>query len=464
MAKISQPILTFPPPPWARLALAATTVFSFPAAAQNLTEPTKVISVGKVATQRTNEFGEFITHTFCKYGERHTKDKVYPAMDVDSSGEVPDSAWYHNRHGRRRMNIAELVRGPGNTNAPSMEGPWTVVSAKLEGITPGLRIKDARGRSYLIKFDPYDFPELASAADVVGSKFFYALGYHVPENYIVKLERERLVIVKKGATGKGGKERPLAEKDIDRMLARVRKDSDGRYRALASLLLEGEPVGPYHYHGVRSDDPNDTIPHEHRRSLRGLYVMSAWLNHTDSKAGNSLDVIVTENGVRYIKHYLIDFGATLGSASFESKSARQGHEHLIDLKPSLVQTFSLGLYVPKWARVDYSKLPSVGKFEAEAFVPDRWKGNYPNPAFDNRLPEDSFWGAKQVVAFRDDEIQAIVETGQYRDPRAVDWIVRTLIARRDKIAKAFSEPGLRRNAGVGGRAGQSAGTSGTGPE
>ena len=170
--------------------------------------------------------------------------------------------------------------------------------------------------------------------------------------------------------------------------------------------------------------------------------MSAWLNHTDSKAGNSLDMVVSENGVRYVKHYLIDFGATLGSASFEAKSARQGHEYLIDLKPSLVHAFSLGFYVPKWARVDYSKLPSVGKFEAEAFEPDRWKGNYPNPAFDNRLPDDNFWAAKQIMAFRDDEIRAIVETGQYSDPKAVDWIVRTLIGRRDKIAKAYRETSL----------------------
>ena len=269
MAKISQPVLTV-----FQVTLVAI-LFSFPVFAGKFQDadpaetPAKVIPVGKVATQRTNEFGEFLTHSFCKYGERHTKEKVYPARDVNTLGEVLDSAWYENRHGTRRMTIAELVRGPGNTNAPSLEGPWVVVSAKMDGITPGFKIKDARGRTYLIKFDPYQYPELPSAADVVGSKFFYALGYHVPENYIVKLERERLVIDNKPSSEKAAKQRPLREKDIDQMLSRVRKDGDGRYRALASLYLEGEPVGPFHFHGVRSDDPNDTIPHEHRRSLRG---------------------------------------------------------------------------------------------------------------------------------------------------------------------------------------------------
>ena len=51
--------------------------------------------------------------------------------------------------------------------------------------------------------------------------------------------------------------------------------------------------------------------------------------------------------------------------------------------------------------------------------------------------EDAFWAAKQVAAFTDEEIRAIVQTGEYSDPRAADWIADCLIQRRDKIAAAW---------------------------
>src|SRR5260370_33249811 len=66
-----------------------------------------------------------------------------------------------------------------------------------------------------------------------------------------------------------------------------------------------------------------------------------------------------------------------------------------------------------------------------------WKPNYPNPAFLMMDNEDAFGGAKQVAAFTDDEIKAIVKTGEYSDQRAADWIAECLIKRRDKIAQAW---------------------------
>jgi hypothetical protein len=53
------------------------------------------------------------------------------------------------------------------------------------------------------------------------------------------------------------------------------------------------------------------------------------------------------------------------------------------------------------------------------------------------LPTDELWAAKQVVRFTDEEIRAVVETGMYSDPRAVDWITKCLIERRNKIGRTF---------------------------
>jgi hypothetical protein len=41
------------------------------------------------------------------------------------------------------------------------------------------------------------------------------------------------------------------------------------------------------------------------------------------------------------------------------------------------------------------------------------------------------------MAFTDQQIRRLVETGEYSDPRAVDWITRTLVMRRDMIGRAF---------------------------
>jgi len=102
-----------------------------------------------------------------------------------------------------------------------------------------------------------------------------------------------------------------------------------------------------------------------------------------------------------------------------------------------VQLMSLGLAVPYWAKAHFPDLPSVGRFEFATFDPERWVPEYPNPAFLNRLPDDEFWAAKQIMSLGNEQIRAIVETGQYSDPTAADWLAQCLIQRRDKIGRAF---------------------------
>src|SRR6185295_12899210 len=96
-------------------------------------------------------------------------------------------------------------------------------------------------------------------------------------------------------------------------LKRADQEPDGSYRVIASKALEGVPLGGFRFHDTRPDDPNDIVPHEHRRELRAYGVFAAWLNHVDAKAINSLDTLVSENGRHVVRHYLLDFGSALGS-------------------------------------------------------------------------------------------------------------------------------------------------------
>ncbi|MEX2260460.1 MAG: hypothetical protein WD696_00835 [Bryobacteraceae bacterium] len=388
--------------------------------------------------RKLNEYYDFFYNSFAEPGESHPRYEPIEGRAANTLGEVPDSEWYTNRHGLRRMTLEELKRGPGADEPPSMEGPWKVVAAKAEGVSQGFTIEDVRGHRYLIKFDPRQYPELQSAAEVIGSRFFHAFGYNVPETYIVRFKRDQVEVAAKAPLiDSRGKRVPMRDKHIDRILREAARHPDGSYRAVASRFIEGKLLGPFRLHGTRTDDPNDIVPHEHRRDLRGLYVFASWIGHNDIKSLNTLDTLVEEDGTAFIRHYLIDFGASLGSDSFTAKSPRAGHEYLFNAESAARQVATLGLSLPDWARANYPDLPSVGRFEADIFKPGKWKPNYPNGAFRNCLPADAFWAAKQVMAFTDEDIRALVSTGEYSDPRAAEWLARTLVRRRDKIGQTY---------------------------
>ena len=371
------------------------------------------------------------------FGNPGDPDMNKRAMSINTIDEVPDSTWFTNRMGSRPMTVEEVAKGPDTGTGPA-PGVWTITSGKSDGVTPGFTIRDTKNDLWFIKFDPPKHPEMASGAEAAVTKLYYALGYHVPENHVTKLTREGLVLNEKSRiTAVDGAERRLTTRDLDRLLDMAAQDPDGSYRVIASKAVEGKPVGPFLYAGMRSDDPNDVIPHEHRRELRALRVFAAWTNHVDSKAINSLDALVTENGKAVVRHYLIDFGSTMGSASLKAREYDEGFEYIADGKATLRNMAGLGLYIPSYHFVDYPEYPSVGHFSADRFDPPNWKPRVPNPAFRRARPDDTFWAARRVMAFTDDMIRAAVRTGKYTDAAAEKHIADTLIARRDAIGRSW---------------------------
>lgn len=364
-------------------------------------------------------------------------DPFRKARNVNTVDEVPDSEWFVNRHATRRLTPQQLSAGAGLDAAPSETGSWEVTGWK-EGKTPGFQFRDESGRTYYLKLDPPMYPELASSAEVLGSVFFHDMGYHVPQNYIVRFRPDQLRIGKGTTMPWGtGRTRPVTRVDVLTLLRNQPRDSQGRIRAAASLNLEGVPKGPFRYHGTRQDDPNDIVAHEHRRELRGLLIPASWLNHTDVNALNTLDMLVQEGGRRFLRHHLVDFGSILGSDNVAPKTPRSGFENLVERRPTLIQIFSLGAVIPDWARARYPDLPSVGRFEADFFEPERWSPRYPVPAFAAGRADDWYWGLKLVLAFTEDDIREVVRRAEYTNPAATEWVVQTLVKRREKLARHY---------------------------
>jgi hypothetical protein len=384
---------------------------------------------------------DVVENTFFRGGPE--KGKIPPAANVNTLGEVPDSSWWENRIGVRPMSIDELVRGPNQGGGPDVQGTWTVLRGKSGGITPGFTIQDARGDVYFIKLDPAKHFGLSTGADVIGSRFFHAFGYHVPETWIVYLRKEQIRIGSEARVRVlGMKPRKMVPADLDRILVDAAALPDGRIRFVASKAVPGKVIGPHKYYGTRPDDPNDVIPHEHRRDLRGYRVFSAWLNHDDSRSLNSLDSYVSRDGRSYVKHYLQDFSSILGSGSdwrrtIAPQNPRAGNEYIIEFGPILKTALSLGIWERPWHSIEYRIFPQVGGIEAARFDPEQWRPEFPNAAFQHMLPEDAFWAARIVSKFSDEAIRAIVREGDFRAPEAEAHLANVILQRRDKVLARY---------------------------
>jgi hypothetical protein len=361
------------------------------------------------------------------------------AVNVNTLDKVPDNSWFTNRHGVKRMTVEELVRGPDRGKGPNPNETWTVYKGKSQGLTPGFEISDEKGDRYVIKLDPVERPELASAAEVIAGKIFYAIGYNVPENYIVLYNPDDFAIQPgTKVEDQFGDEADLTPFRLRRMIRRVPRREDGTMRVTASKYISGEPFGPFRYYGTRSDDPNDIFPHEDRRELRGLRLFAAWTNHDDTRAQNTQDSWVEENGKHYVKHYLMDFGSAFGSGSVDMQVAWGGFQYWYDSEEVKKGMKGFGFHVPPYRKAEWPKFPefqSVGRWEAKAFDAAGWKNDYPNPAFLRMTARDAFWAAKIIMRFTPEELRAIVATGQYSDPTWSEYFLEVLLERQQKCGR-----------------------------
>lgn len=347
------------------------------------------------------------------------------AQNINALGEVPDSTWFHNRVGVRPVPAAELRRG----DPPS--GPFDVLDAKHGGGEPGFIIRDPRGRRYLLKFDEPEAPELQTGADAVVSRLLWLVGYDVPEDHVIEIRRADLQVVAPDPADDA--HRPDAA-DIDQTLALVARQPDGGYRALVSRMLAGEPLGGYALMGTRPGDPNDRVPHQHRRDVRAQAIFFNWLGHTDIKLGNTLDMLVEEppgSGRRFVRHHLVDFGLALGGKDHGLRESSDGFAPRFSYRWAAISTLTFGLYRRPWEGIEPVGLRGLWRFPIDRFRPDIYSPAIPYTPFDYTDRFDGFWAARVLARVTPEHIREAVAAGRYSDPRTVEYLERALWARRN---------------------------------
>ena len=440
---MSTSTFAFPAGRAARLMLCAGAVGLFATAASTQTPrfyPDDPISrepesrdASKAAPYEQSEMYELVYNLFVT--SKHEPSGLR-AKNINTIDEVPDSSWFTNRVGSRPFTIEELVRGT-NAGAPPDPSKWVVIREKTSGMHPGFTARDAKGETWFLEFDPPEFPEGATAAVAIASKVFYALGYNQVESFLTTFDPKNASIDPKASIRRpNGKRTPFNNDDLNVVLERVARNKDGTYRVIAGRLLPGKILGGFQYSGTRPDDPNDLVPHEHRRELRSLRVFGAWTNLTDIKNKNTIDTVITENGRSIVKHYLQDVGSTFGMCNAEHEWDLS-YEYFYAGGPSRKRLATLGFGLSPWQTVDYVEYPSVGKFEGTVFDPRKWRPQTPTTAYMELRDDDAFWAARRVAAFTDEMIRAVVHTGQFSDPNAEKYLADVLIQRREKIKSTY---------------------------
>ncbi|BCS35864.1 hypothetical protein TBR22_A50990 [Luteitalea sp. TBR-22] len=359
------------------------------------------------------------------------------AGNINTVDEVPDSSWFTNRIGARPITAAELQRGPVTGPAPASD-KWVLTREKSAGAAPGFTARDANGETWFVSFDAKANPRGATAAVVISTKIFWALGYNQVEYFVTEFDQDKTTIDPAATKRRPSGERtPITRDDVRELLEQVPREAGRPLRAAAGRMLPGRVIGGFRYQGTRPDDPNDVVPHEHRRELRALRVFGAWTNLTDMKAGNTLDTVVPHQGRSVVRHYLQDVGSTFGVGAQGPHDWNEGWEYIYQGSSTKRRLLTFGFGLSPWQTADYPDHPAVGRFEGASFAPETWKPRAPTLAYIEMRDDDAFWAARRVMAFSDDLIRAVVATGEIGDPAQEKYLADTLILRRDKIGRAY---------------------------
>lgn len=379
-------------------------------------------------------------------------EAVGEAVNVNSMDEIPDSAWFTNRLGARPMSVEEVAAG-GCKPEDSLDaleeqaapGSWVIDRGKSDGASFGFRVDIPGKGKYMLKTDDAVQPEQANAGAVIGAAIYHAAGYNTTCEQVIYFRRELLKLTPGLiATNNQGISHPFDEAALDKGLSTT-STHDGLIRMTASKWLSGLTIGPYTFQGLRRDDPNDVIHHEHRRDLRGSRLIAAWLNHWDARDQNSMDVWIASDATHersspgYVRHYVLDTSDVIGQAPNPPElSRRLGHSYYVDPRDFLFDLVTLGIPERPWDRAHYTPgHERFAWFSDRDFDAEGWKPSYPNPAFTRMTERDGAWMARILARFSREQIAAIVGAARFSNPSDPPYLVDILMRRRQNILERY---------------------------
>ena len=371
------------------------------------------------------------------------------AANANSLDEVADSSWFDNRVGVTPLTTEQRTLGACKSEdlLPDevADGAWTVDHGKDNGSTLGFRITVPGKGIYMLKADDTGIPERASAASVVGAALYNAAGFSTTCEQVVVIRRAQLTLVPGLTTiSNAGITIPFDAAALDKVLASSTQIGP-RTRMQASKWLPGLTIGPFRYVGMRDDDPNDVIPHEDRRELRGSRLLAAWMNHWDAREQNSMDVWFatdakkTRSSPGYVRHFILDTSDVVGGGmDTPAETARLGTAYLVSLSDVLLDFVTLGAIDRPWDRAHPNpRRVKFGLFSVDDFDPEKWKGFYPNPAMLRMTERDGAWMARIIARFTADDLLAIATMGRFADPHDAAYLAKVLIERQHVIVARY---------------------------
>lgn len=387
---------------------------------------------------------------FRPFAELWAVEASSEAVNANSFDEVADSAWFTNRLGAHPMSAEELTHG---ACSPSQfiehsedwpDGSWVIDHGKDNGSSQGFRIKIAGKGKYLLKNDSPGI-ERSTAASAVGAAAYNAAGFYTSCEQVVYVKRSVFKLTPGlTVTNNSGITHPFDQAALDKVLDGANKK--GEYlRFSASAWLDGRLIGPFRYEKTRGDDPNDVIPHQHRRELRGGRVLAAWLDHFDAREQNSMDVWVAdrkdqpESSPGHVIHYYLDTSDILGSEwDWIQVSRRLGYSYVLDWGDVARDFFTLGIPQRTWDRVEYAPGREIfAYFNTKDFDPDEWKNEYPNPSFSRMTERDGAWMARILSHFTPEMVRALAAMGKFSDPANTAYLETVLEGRLEKILDRY---------------------------